>query len=98
MSPADIAFLMNALWESLQAPGWTFSNRKDLEKLGEAIYSGKKLKEVDNQLLTRLFPHLKIITVHLGELLMQRSHKLESEHKAEMPSTQEPPVNPSETP
>jgi hypothetical protein len=69
MSPADIAWLMNAIWASLQSPDWRFSNRKDLEQLGTAIYSGKKLKELDPQLLNRLFPHIKTITLHLANLL-----------------------------
>jgi hypothetical protein len=75
MSPADIAWLMNAIWESLQSPDWKFSNRKDLEQLGTAIYSGKKLKELDPQLLNRLFPHLKTITLHLANLLTRHVPK-----------------------
>ena len=75
MTKEDVAWLMNALWDSLQSPGWTFANRKDLEKLGEAIFSGKKLKEVDDKVLTRLFPHLKAITLHLGNLLIKHIPK-----------------------
>lgn len=75
MAKEDVAWLMKSLWESLQSPGWTFANRKDLEKLGEAIFSGKKLKEVDDKLMTRLFPHLKTITLHLGALLMNHESK-----------------------
>ena len=86
MTKKDVAWLMNALWESLQSPGWTFGNRKDLEKLGEAIFSGKKLKEVDDKLLTRLFPHLKTITLHLGSLLM----KHDPEHVSVPPTAQAP--------
>jgi hypothetical protein len=78
MAKEDVAWLMNALWESLQSPGWTFTNRRDLEKLGEAIFSGKKLKEVDDKLLTRLFPHLKTITLHLGNMLLRHVPKTKS--------------------
>ena len=91
MAKEDVAWLMKALWESLQAPGWTFANRKDLEKLGEAIFSGKKLKEVDDKLMTRLFPHLKTITLHLGTLLMNH------EPKTQAPKTETQASNQTET-
>jgi hypothetical protein len=71
LDPHDVAWLMNAIWESLQSPGWTFGTRKDLEKLGEAIYSGKKLRDIDDKVLTRLLPHLKVVTTHLGNLLLK---------------------------
>jgi hypothetical protein len=95
----DVAWLMNALWDSLQSPGWSFANRKDLEKLGEAIYSGKKLRDVDDKVLTRLFPHLKAITLHLGRLLMRHEPKTQttpaqdqapSSTPAEPPKTETP--------
>jgi hypothetical protein len=65
----EIIFLLRALWDSLQSPGWTFKNRKDLEKIGEAIFSGKKLKELDDALYDRIFPHLKTVAIHLGKIL-----------------------------
>jgi hypothetical protein len=71
LSKADIAWLINALWEALQSPGWTFGTRKDLEKLGEAIFSGKTLNQVDDKLLTRLLPHLRTIATHLGQALIK---------------------------
>jgi hypothetical protein len=102
MSPADTAWLMNALWESLQSPDWSFSSRKDLEQLGTAIYSGKKLKELDSQLLNRLFPHLKKITLHLGKLLTHRVSKPVSPPAESVPPTESasetPPSNETETP
>jgi hypothetical protein len=96
MAKEDVAWLMNALWESLQAPGWTFGNRKDLEKLGEAIFSGKKLKEVDDKLLTRLFPHLKTITLHLGNMLMRHEPKTQAP-KAEAQAPSQPETTPKQT-
>jgi hypothetical protein len=72
LAQGDIAWLINAIWEALQSPGWTFANRKDLEKLGEAIFSAKKLSQVDDKLLTRLLPHLRTIATHLGKALLSR--------------------------
>jgi len=69
LSKEEIAFLIKAIWAALQAPGWTFKNRKDLEKLGEAIFSGKSLKEVDDALYDRIFPHLVLVATHLGDTL-----------------------------
>jgi hypothetical protein len=69
LSREEIAWLMRALFSALQSPKWTFGNRKDLEKLGEAIISGKKLKELDSELLDRIFPYLLTITNHLGNAL-----------------------------
>jgi hypothetical protein len=69
LSKEEIAFLIKALWSSLQAPGWTFKSRKDLENLGEAIFSGKTLRDVDDSLYDRIFPHLVVVATHLGDLL-----------------------------
>jgi hypothetical protein len=69
LSKEEIAFLIKAIWAALQAPGWTFKNRKDLEKLGEALFSGKSLKEVDDALYDRIFPHLVLVATHLGDTL-----------------------------
>ena len=69
LSKEEIAFLIKGLWTALQAPGWTFKNRKDLEKLGEAIFSGKSLKEVDDDLYDRIFPHLVLVATSLGNTL-----------------------------
>jgi hypothetical protein len=69
LSNGEIAWLIKILWASLQAPGWTNKTRKDLEKLGEALYSGKSLKELDDSLYDRIFPHLVIVAKHLGKAL-----------------------------
>ena len=65
----EIVFLLKAVWAALQSPGWTFKNRKDLEKIGEAIFSGKELKDLDDSLYDRIFPHLKTVAIHLGRTL-----------------------------
>ena len=65
----EIVFLLKAVWAALQSPGWTFKNRKDLEKIGEAIFSGKELKDLDDALYDRIFPHLKTVAIHLGKTL-----------------------------
>lgn len=69
LSDKETAFLIRSMWTSLQAPGWTFKNRKDLEKLGEAIFSGKTLKQLDDDLYDRLFPHLVKVAQCLGDIL-----------------------------
>ena len=66
LTDGETAWLIKTLWSSLQAPGWNNKNRKDLEKLGEALYSGKSLKELDDALYDRLFPHLKKVATCLG--------------------------------
>ena len=65
----EVAFLIKAIWSSLQAPKWTFKNRKDLEKIGEAIFTGNALKDLDDQLYDRIFPHLVKVATHLGHVL-----------------------------
>lgn len=69
----EIVFLLKAVWAALQSPGWTFKNRKDLEKIGEAIFSGKELKDLDDSLYDRIFPHLKTVAIHLGRTLRDTS-------------------------
>jgi hypothetical protein len=69
----EIAFLIKALWAALKSPGWTFKTRKDLEKLGEALFSGKELRELDDALYERLAPHLVTIATHLGTTLRTKS-------------------------
>jgi hypothetical protein len=69
LSNGEIAWLIKILWASLQAPGWTNKTRKDLEKLGEGLYSGKSLKELDDALYERIFPHLVTVAKHLGNAI-----------------------------
>lgn len=69
LSKEEIAWLMKIDWRSLQAPRWTFQNKKDLEKLGEALFSGKELKDLDNATLDRIFPHLIKVAKCLGALI-----------------------------
>jgi hypothetical protein len=65
LSREETAWLMKAVWSALQSPAWTFQNKKDLEKLGEALFSGKALKDLDEKTLDRIFPHLVTVTQHL---------------------------------
>lgn len=69
LSKEQIAWLIRTLWTSLQAPGWTSKNHRDLEKLGGALLSGKSLKELDDSLYNRIFPHLVKIAESLGSAL-----------------------------
>ena len=69
LTKEQVAWLIRTLWAALQAPGWTFKNRKDLEKIGEALFTGKTLKDLDDALYERIFPHLVKIAEHLGEAL-----------------------------
>lgn len=70
LTKEETAHLIRELWGALQAPGWTRQNRKDLEKIGEAIYSGRSLKDLDDDLYDRIFPHLVIVATHLGNALL----------------------------
>ena len=69
----EIAFLIKAMWGALRAPKWTFKNRKDLEKLGEAIFAGKELRDLDDELYDRIFPHLFAIASHLRDTLRNQT-------------------------
>jgi hypothetical protein len=69
LSKEEIAFLIKAMWTALRAPKWTFKNRKDLEKLGEAIFADKELRDIDDALYDRIFPHLLVIATSLGDTL-----------------------------
>jgi hypothetical protein len=73
LTKEEIAHLIRTLWSSLQAPAWTHKNRRDLEKLGEAIFSGKSLKDLDDTLYDRIFPHLVTVATHLGNVLRTTS-------------------------
>lgn len=73
LTKEETAHLIRTLWSALQAPGWTIKNRRDLEKLGEALLSGKSLKELDDALYDRIFPHLVAVATHLGHALRTTS-------------------------
>jgi hypothetical protein len=75
VSREETAWLMRTFWKSLQAPNWAIQNQKDLEKLGEAIFSGKELKELGNKLLDRIFPHLVTVTNYLGAALAAKAEE-----------------------
>jgi hypothetical protein len=84
----EIVFLIKAMIASLRAPGWTFKNRKDLEKIGEVvIFGGKELRDLDDALYDRIFPHLKTMAVHLGKILRDTAP---DEPKTAAPSTASP--------
>jgi hypothetical protein len=69
LSTGEVAWLIKILWPALQAPNWKTQSRKDLEKLGEALYSGKSLKELDDPLYNRIFPHLVKVATNLGRAI-----------------------------
>jgi len=84
----EIAFLIKAMWRALRAPGWTFANRKDLEKIGEAIFAGKDLRDIDDRLYDRIFPHLVTIATSLGNTLLNyERHEPASAPAAPTPTT-----------
>ena len=109
LSKEEIAWLMKIDWKSLQAPKWTFQNKKDLEKLGEALFSGKELKDLDNATLDRIFPHLIKVAKCLGALIklgMPQKHVEASAGddrvipitKNNSPATEQSPEKPSPAP
>lgn len=75
LTKEETAWLMKTLWAALQAPNWADGNKKDLSKLGEALLSGKTLKELPDDLLGRIFPNLKTVTLHLGAALKARAYE-----------------------
>lgn len=66
---AQLSWLITHLWDAMQAPTWKRVSTSDLEKLGEALHSGKTLPELDDKLFDRIFPHLKIIAERMGEAI-----------------------------
>jgi hypothetical protein len=96
LTKEETAWLMRALWGALQAPPWDAGNRKDLQKLGEAIISGKSLKELPNDLLERIFPHLKTVTLHLGAALKAKAY--EEDATTSTATTTAPPSQPIPVP
>jgi hypothetical protein len=73
LTKEETAWLMKAIWAALQSPKWGFFNSKDLETLGKAIASGKELKDLDNSLLNKIWPHLLTVTNHLGLALKKQA-------------------------
>ena len=69
----ETAWLMKAIWAALQSPKWGFFNSKDLETLGKAIASGKALKDLDSNLLDKIWPHMLTVTQHLGLALKKQA-------------------------
>jgi hypothetical protein len=95
LSREEQAFLMKALWESLQVPSW---NRDDLIDLGKLIFAKKSLKEIasqDEKKFTRLFPHLVAIVNHLGAKIMEATAAAQAQQAAL--ATSQPPI-PSHNP
>jgi hypothetical protein len=73
LTKEETAWLMKAIWTALQSPKWGFFNSKDLETLGKAIASGKTLKDLDESLLNKIWPHLLTVTNTLGRALKQQA-------------------------
>jgi hypothetical protein len=74
----ETAWLMKAIWAALQSPKWGFFNSKDLETLGKAIASGKALKDLDSNLLDKIWPHMLTVTQHLGLALKTQAAAADS--------------------
>ncbi len=99
LTKEETAWLMRALWSALQAPAWDAGNRKDLQKLGEALISGKSLKDLPDDLLERIFPHLKTVTLHLGAALKTKANEDDTMIPTSIPASPAPttPSQPGET-
>jgi hypothetical protein len=86
LSKEEQAFLMKALWESLQVPSW---NRDDLIDLGKLIFAKKSLKEIasqDEKKFARLFPHLVAMVNHLGAKIMEATIAAQAQQAATVAS------------
>lgn len=80
----DKKFLVNTIWEALQSPKWT---KNDLIDFGTAIFSKKKLKDIDESVFNKIFPFLEIITLNVSEKLNQKGEDLLKEMGAEKTET-----------
>jgi len=94
LSKEEIAWLIKILWPALQAPDWKKQSLRDLEKFSEAIRSGKSLKELDDSLYERIFPHLAKVATHLG-LALKKS--VPSKETSSQPATITPIVPPGDS-
>jgi hypothetical protein len=68
LSKEEKAFLIKALWESLQAPAWT---KDDLIEFGKAIFAKKSLKKMDDKTFVQILPFLEAVTVAFGKRLSE---------------------------
>lgn len=82
MTKEQKAFLLQAIWSSLQVPSWT---KDDLIEFGKAIFVKKSLAKLDEKIFLKIFPFLTEITNALGIQLME--HSLENQAKEEAEKT-----------
>lgn len=68
LNKEELAYLIKAVWEALQAPSWS---KDDLIEFGKAIFGKTALKDLDPKKFNRLFPFLKTIAEHLGTRLKE---------------------------
>jgi hypothetical protein len=97
LTKEETAWLMKAIWSALQAPKWGFFNSKDLETLGKAIASGKALKDLDDGLLNKIWPHMLTVTNHLGQALKANAAAPETPSPHEPAPTNTSPADPVST-
>ena len=90
LTKEETAWLMKAIWTALQSPKWGFFNSKDLETLGKAIASGKALKDLDESLLNKIWPHMLTVTNNLGRALKQQAAAPDVD--LDLPKTEPSPV------
>ena len=85
LSREEQAFLIKALWESLQSPHW---NKDDLIDLGKLIFAKKSLKDIaaqDEKKFARIFPHLVEIVNHLAAKMMEATAAAQAHQAATAP-------------
>ena len=85
LSREEQAFLIKALWESLQSPLWI---KDDLIELGTLIFAKKSLKDIaaqDEKKFARIFPHLVEIVNHLAAKMMEATAAAQAHQAATAP-------------
>jgi hypothetical protein len=88
LSTEELKTIIGIVWEALQAPRW---NKDDLIDLGKTIYAKTPLKNMDEKLFIRLFPHIATIARSVGTKIkaMSKQETPESERSKEEQTKEE---------
>lgn len=70
MTKQEKAFLLKAIWTSLQAPDW---DKDDLVDFGKAIFTKTQLKDLNEAAFGKFLKYMTQITDKLGLLLAEHS-------------------------
>jgi hypothetical protein len=94
LTKEEAVWLMKAQWKAMQTADWDKSI-SDLQKIKEALKSGKDLKDLTDDQLDCVYPLLKPIALHLGAALKAKAY---ADEAASAPPAQSPAAPPPAAP